>query len=205
MIYLLTSIRCSVWGVGGVTLSLWNTHSVTPLPGGAATWGVCSLCLDTIRGRKVPADQGRPFNPRAAVRNVFLSQDWWQLRSSCPLQIWTRVFSVLIPYVSIFSSSGWPVINLAEALKPPVCVQSVYSHPWPCLPETWPLHLWTPRLSHVSLVFCVPCGSMIPNIFLLVVCTCSCPCVGQRWRWWLILQENEVNGVSSSEAVWLLC
>lgn len=201
MIYLLTSIGCSVWGVGGVTLFLWNTHSVAPLPGRAATWGVCSLCLHIIRGRKVPADQGRPFNPGAAVRSVLLSQDWWQLRSSCPIQIWLRVLSVLIPYVSIFSSSGWPFNNLAEALKPPMCVQSVYSHPWPFLPETWPLHFWTPGLSHVSWVFYVPGGSIILNIFLLVVWTCSCP--WEEWRWWLILQENEGNGVPSSEAVWL--
>lgn len=133
MIYLLTSSRCSVLGVGGVTLSLWDTHSLTPLPGRAATWGACSLCLDTIRGRKVPAGQGRPFNPGAALRNVLLSQGWWQLRSCCPFQIWTRVLSFLIPYVNIISSSGWPSNNLAKALKPLMCVQSVYSHPWLCL------------------------------------------------------------------------
>lgn len=93
MIYLLTSIWCSVWGVGGVTLFLWNTHSVAPLSGRVAIWGVCSLCLHIIRGRKVPADQGCPFNPEAAVRSMLFSQDWWQLRSSCPMQIWLRVLS----------------------------------------------------------------------------------------------------------------
>ena len=75
IIYLLTSIRCSVWGVGGVTLFLWNTHSVAPLPGRPATWGVCSLCLDIIRGRKAPADRGRPFNTGAAVRSVLLAAE----------------------------------------------------------------------------------------------------------------------------------
>lgn len=175
-----------------------STHSVAPLSGRVATWGVCSLCLDIIRGRKVPADQGCPFNPGAAVRSVLFSQGWWQLRSSCPMQIWLRMLS------SSHSLCEYLLLEwLAEALKPSMCVQSVYSHPWPFLPETWPLHFWTLGLSHVSWVFYVPGGSIILNIFLLVVWTCSCPCVGQRWRWWLILQENEGNGVSSSEAVWL--
>lgn len=40
----------------------------------------------------------------------------------------------------------------------------------------WSLHLWTPCLSHISLVLCVPHGSTILNIFLLVIWTCSWAC-----------------------------